>query len=171
MYRIDDKPEAIRSVQRYLVVAGNPHILIAPTGVYDENTRLSVEDFQSRKGLVQSGVVDYETFTLLYDDYVFITDREALNQKLDSFVNFPLYPGEFDNAMLHINRSLARILDYYGFTHRLRSSNFYSDETSNAVKTLRQIYLLEDSDVIDEEFYIRMIKDHDSIGKFNNNFR
>lgn len=170
MYRIYDRPEAIRSVQRYLRLAGNPDIFVAPSGVFDENTRLSVIDFQSRNQLDPTGVVDYETFVILYEEYVFLNDKNTLNEKLDSFIDFPLLPGYIDDAMIHLNRSLRRILDHYGFTHRLRDSNFYSAETSRAVEILRSVYLLDPGDLIDEEFYIRMVKDHDSIGLFNNNF-
>ena len=61
---------------------------------------------------------------------------------------------------------MRNILNYYGITNRLNESNFYSEESALAVKTLRQIYLLEDRRNIDEELYLRMTKDHDSIGKF-----
>ncbi len=170
MYRINDRSEAIRTVQRYLRVVGNSEIFVAPTGVYDENTRLSIIDFQSRNQLEQTGVVDRETFELLYSQYVYISSRNALNDKLDSFIRFPLLPGDMNDAMIHINRTLRRLLDYYGFTHRLRDSNFYSAETGNAVDILRKIYLLKAGNFIDEEFYLRMLKDHDSVGLFNNNF-
>ena len=49
MYRIYDKPEAIKNVQQYLSVVGNPNIFVAKTGIYDENTRLSVINFQKDK--------------------------------------------------------------------------------------------------------------------------
>ena len=170
MYRIYDRPEAIKRVQDYLRIAANPNIFVAPSGVYDENTRLSVRDFQSSRGLEPTGEVDRVTFDLLFSEYAFLTNRNALRDALDSFIFFPILPGSSSNGMMHINRTLARVLDYYGFTHRLRSSNFYSGETSEAVRILRGVYLMGGADLIDEEFYQRLIKDHDSMGQFNNNF-
>lgn len=169
MYRVYDKPEAIRSVQRYLIVAGDPGIFIAPTGVYDENTRLSVIDFQTRFDLEPTGEVDYETFTLLYDKYVLMTNDTETRNIADSFIQFPILPGKTSNGMAHINLALGIILDYYGFTHRLRGNNFYSKETADAVEILRDIYMLEKKDYIDEELYRRMLIDHDSIAKIQNN--
>ena len=170
MYRIDDRPEAIRSVQRYLRIAGNPDIFIMPSGVYDENTRLSVMDFQSENQLLPTGIVDYTTFVLLFNRYVYLTEIINLNKKFDSFVSFPLLPGDMNDAMIHLNRTMRRLLNYYGFTSRLNESNFYSNETTRAVDILRSLYMLEPKELIDEELYIRMIRDHNSIGLFNNNF-
>jgi hypothetical protein len=165
MNRVYDKTEAIRDVQTFLRVVGDPNIFVAPSGVFDDNTRLSVIEFQSRFSLEPTGVVDYESFNLLYREYVLATSNEQTREITDSFIDFPLSPGDFKKEMTHINRTLARLLDYYGHTHRLRSNNFYSNETSLAVKILRSVYMLGEDDYIDEEFYRRMIIDHDSIAE------
>ena len=163
MYRIYDKVEAIRNIQKYLRSLGNTDFSIAPSGVYDENTRLSVIDFQKSRGLVPTGTVDYDTFTILKAEYDNATNRYRVREATDSFISFPILPGESRDELLHINRLLKSILDYYGFTHRLRESNFYSKETSDSVMLLRRVYILDDVDLIDEEFYRRMIIEHDSI--------
>ena len=163
MYRINDKSSAIESVQRYLRVVGNQDIFVAPTGVYDENTKLSVMDFQGKNGLSVDGIVDIITFDKLFYQYSLILERDNIREKFDSFIRFPLLPGQFSGAMIHINRTLSRLLDHYGETHNLRESNFYSPSTADAVKIIRRIYLLEDKNLIDEELYGRMINDHDSI--------
>lgn len=168
MYRINDRSAAIESVQRYLRVAGNPDVFVAPTGVFDDNTKLSVIDFQQKNGLDADGVVDKNTFDLLFAAFTFLSERDRIREGLDSFILFPLLPGQHSDPMLHINRTLRRLLDYYGKHHSLRESNFYSGSTSDAVKQIRKIYLLGDKDLIDEELYNRMIKDHDSIADSGN---
>ncbi|MBR5139826.1 MAG: peptidoglycan-binding protein [Clostridia bacterium] len=170
MYRIYDKPAAIKRVQQYLSLVSDPSIFVAPSGVYDENTRLSVIYFQNLHGLSPTGVVNYPTFELLYNDYLFITKKEVLSDKLNSFIAFPLLPGHMAEEMMHINRTMGDLLDYYGFTHRLRDSNFYSEESADAVRTLREIYNLKPLELIDEELYLRMINDHNSIGRMRRNF-
>ncbi len=170
MYRIYDTPAAIREVQIYLGLAGNPDIIVVPSGVYDDNTRLSVTDFQRTEGLGETGVVNRETFDKLYEVYAVLRDIEELKSNTDSFITFPVLPSMSSNGMVHINGMLSRLLDYYGYTHNLRESRFYSSETDRATKTLRKIYRLEDGFGIDEILYIRMVKDHDSIGSFNGNF-
>lgn len=170
MYRIYDTTSAIREVQIYLGLAGNPDILVAPSGVFDENTKLSVQDFQRSENLEDTGVVDLETFNRLYETYVVLQDKDDFNNMIDSFIAFPIIPGQSSRGMAQINAILARLMDYYGFTHNLRESTFYSPETEVAVSELRKIYRLNDIGYIDEAFYIRMIKDHDSIGLFVDNF-
>ena len=170
MYRIYDTTSAIREVQIYLGLAGNPDIVVVPSGVYDDNTRLSGVDFQRSEGLREDGVVDRETFERLYGIYVILRDANELNKRVDSFISFPLSHGQSSSGMIHINGMLGRLMTHYGFTNNLRENSFYSHETERAVKELRKIYLLDDKEDIDEIFYMRMIKDHDSIDLFNENF-
>ena len=78
MYRINDRSAAIESVQRYLRVAGNPDVFVAPTGVFDDNTKLSVIDFQQKNGLDADGVVDKNTFDLLFAAFTFLSERDRI---------------------------------------------------------------------------------------------
>ena len=162
MYRIYDRSEAIKRVQLYLSVAGNPVIFVAPSGIFDENTILSVKDFQASRGMEPTGEVDLITFDALYSEYARITDLEPY--KLDN----PILPGDLRDEMMYFNRSMKEILYYYGFTSNLRDSNFYSQNTSEAVLLLREIYMLETKDEIDSELYRRMIIDLNSISKIKN---
>ena len=43
MYRINDRSSAIKRVQEYLRSVGNKNIFVAPTGIYDENTKANLE--------------------------------------------------------------------------------------------------------------------------------
>jgi len=163
MYRINDKTSAIEEVQKFLRLVGNKDIFVAPTGVYDDNTKKSVIDFQSENGINVNGIVDLLTFTKLFDKYLFALKNGITVENTKTFINFPLLPGQFNDAMIHINRTLSRLLDYYGHTHNLMESNFYSKSTIEAVSIIRKIYLLQDKNLIDEELYRRMIDDHNSI--------
>ena len=167
MYRIDNRSEAIKRVQEYLAVASDPKIFVAPTGVYDENTRLSVIYFQNSKNLSPTGVVDYATFVTLYDNYLAISRKDRLNKSLGGFITFPLKPGDLAEEMMHINRVMQDLLDHYGFTHSVRESNFYSEESQRAVELLRNVYGLDNARYIDEELYVRMTNDLSSILKLN----
>ena len=170
MYRIYDKPEAIKRVQQYLSLVGNPNIFVAKTGVYDENTRLSVIDFQARNALSQSGLVDKETFDLLYENYFYIEKKKNVNNSVDSFISFPLLPGSRADGMIHINQMIENILNYHAKTHKILPSRFYSSATSEGVRLIKQIFLMDDEDFIDEHLYLRMIEEHNSIGDISNNF-
>ena len=168
MYRIYDKPEAIKRVQQYLSLVGNPNIFVAKTGIYDENTRLSVIDFQTNNSLTQSGIVDKETFDSLYEKYVYNEKKENIKNSADSFISFPILPGSHANGMIHINQMLENILNYHAKTHRILPSTFYSSATSEGVRLIKQIFLMNDGDFIDEHLYFRMIEEHNSIGDISN---
>ncbi len=170
MYKIYDKEEAIKNVQNYLRLVGSSDIFVAPTGVYDDNTRLSVADFQSRNGIASTGEVDLATFDLLFAKYEISVAESDLRSKTDSFISFPITPGQTADEMTHINNMISRLLDYYGFSHRIRSNRSYSDETAKGVEILRKVYQLDDEKLIDEALYLKMIRDHDSIGRVHNNF-
>ena len=161
MYRIDDRQTAIMQVQKFLM-ALTEDIFIAPSGVFDDNTRLAVIVFQKKFGLEDTGVVDFATFELLYREYAKIVMHGSVNDTVGNFLIFPMQRGDMSEGIFHINTTLAALLDYYGITHRLRASSFYSEETALAVSALRKIYMLDEGDHIDELLYFRMINDYNS---------
>ena len=164
MYRINDKSAAIRNIQKFLARISSDRAVV-PNGVYDENTRLAIVDFQSRMGIAPSGTVDRRTLDMIYSEYISKINNDTLAKGVGSFISFPLREGEMNEAVIHLNKTLSDLLDHYGITHRLRSSSFYSTETAEAVKIMRKIYLLPEDTLVDEELYIRMIADHSSLGE------
>ena len=163
MYRINDEQAAIREIQRYLVLIGTPEIPVVTTGIYDDNTRASVTDFQKKNGAVADGVVNRETFEMLYEAFLLQEKINEVNNSIGSFFDFPLKIGDMSEEMFGINTTLARLLDHYGYTHNLRSSRYFSRETARSVAEIRKIYKLTYGEEIDEILYYRMIRDHDSI--------
>ncbi len=168
MYRIYDKESAILQVQCFLRVVGDRAFFVAPSGVYDENTRLSVIDFQNKNRLSPSGVVDSETFRLLYESYTKIEESKKIKRENSHIADFPILPGSAARGMEHINRMLAELLNYYGHIHNLNgSSNYYTAETSKAVDIIRKIYNMAELDYIDEALYQRIKQDTAAIQNSN----
>ena len=170
MYRIYDTSAAIREVQKYLSLVGDPAIFVAPSGAYDQNTRESVRELQRREGLAVTGEVDRETFELLYHRYALIKQKNLIRESLHSSVDLPIRPGASSAEMLQMNNMLARLLNYYNIPHNLRRSGYYSSETSKAVRELKKIYKLDIIDEIDAIFYGRMSNDVSSIDMLDYNF-
>ena len=98
----------------YLRLIGNPEIFVAPTGVYDDNTLLSVKDFQAKNRLAETGKVDKETFDLMFSQFYIQNERDNVKRTLFSFITFPLLPGLMSDGMIHINKMMSDLLDYYG---------------------------------------------------------
>ena len=163
MYKIYDKKEAVRQVQIYLAETSNTDAYIAPTGVYDEATLKAVLNFQKANGLDSTGVVDKETFDSLYNEYSLITERNRIKKCLNAFLHFPILPGDYCQGIEKINYVMSALLDYYGYSHSIRKNNYYSSETAEYVRILRNIYLLEDMMQIDEMFYQKIMRDYNSL--------
>ena len=167
MYKVYSKPQAIIRVQNYLRNGENRADFVAPSGVYDSATQKAVQNFQKENLLPETGIVNKSTFDLLYLNYVEAKDEEETEKSTSGFIEFPILPGKSTRGMAHINRLLADLLSYYGFTHNIKNeSNLYSRETERAVEILRKIYLLPPSDGIDWLFYRRLTLDHNSIYEF-----
>ena len=165
MYRINDKTEAVRQVQIYLNGINNAFVM--PSGVYDENTRNAVIGYQRSHDLEPTGTVDRATFDSIYKDYVSAYQSKRLYGTAGSLISFPIREGDMSSEIIHLNRTLETLLRYYGITHRLRCGSFYSVETAEAVRVMRRIYLLADGDYVDEELYLRMMADHNSIKRLD----
>ena len=161
MYRIYDKAAAIREIQVYLREIADSDIFIAPSGIYDDNTRRAIIDFQSEKGLEITGEVDKATFDLLFSEHLIKKEKNEVPYSL------PMKKGDMNDLLVNINRMMKKVLDYYGFTNRLATSSFYSNETARAVDLLRRVYQLENREEIDEIFYKRLIMDLRSIGRIS----
>ena len=78
MYRIYDKAAAIREIQVYLREIADSDIFIAPSGIYDDNTRRAIIDFQSEKGLEITGEVDKATFDLLFSEHLIKKEKNEV---------------------------------------------------------------------------------------------
>ena len=160
MYDIKDKSEAIRIIQRYLREVNGGKIPVFPSGIYDENTKLAVKDFQIKFGITESGIVDYITFTKLFQAYKKISEEKEVK---DSLI-FPMKDGDSGDGVAEINRLLIMLLDFYRINHNVRVSRYFTKSTLDGVKSLKKIYQ-HFGDCVDEEFYLRIKRDEKIISK------
>lgn len=160
MYDISDKRSAVKVIQNFLYKISENHVPLS--GIYDENTKEAVVDFQRKNKLSQTGTVDKETLGLLFREYKFYNIQTPKN------LTFPLAQGSCGEEIRKLNEKLGRLLDYYGVYHRLRPSQYFSSETALSVEKIRQIYNLENSFEIDKELYSRIDTDFKNIGDTEN---
>ena len=90
MYRLGDKRAAIREIQKYLHFISdritNEVPRIAIDGIYGNESKEAVMAFQEYKGIAKTGEVDYETFNLLYSEYLKAKlkyQRESVHEKIN----------------------------------------------------------------------------------------
>ena len=142
----------IQRILRNIDFYENNSARIKPDGIYGEDTRSLVTEFQKRYGLTPTGVVDYETWKLLHS----VDDAHRDDVKIARAVHiFPMYesheilPNSKNSYVYIIQVMLNEILnDHDGFSE-LEITGVYDIPTQNAVKLLRRKSLEDAPDKID----------------------
>lgn len=155
MYYISEKHNAIKTVQRFL---GQNQ-----SGIYNENTRASVLNHQSDNGIEASGIVDYETFNSLKGDYL------SVKESCIVFSSYPYKKGDYGSEITIINALISEVIEEYTFEGITPRGDYYGDDTAEAVVRLREIFLLEYSEGIDEVFISRLLTEKNAINLSQNN--
>ena len=160
MYRLEDERAAIREIQKYLYFISDsiyPEIpRVAIDGIYGEETREAVRVFQRIVGLDENGNVDYETFTMLYAEYL---NAQLLIESEKFFIDtkiFPVKEGDMGREILYINLMLDELGKIYSEMGRVDIKPYFTQSSENAVKELRKIFMLESSPVIDLLLFNKM---------------
>ena len=154
MYDTNDKSAAVKEIQRYLSeYDGSVNI----SGIYDEFTGRAVMDAQIKNGLTPSGITDRTTFDAIYADYKHSLMRKEA-QELSRGADFPITLGDSGRVVYDINTMLSKIALHYREMHAIRGS-FFGSESARITKRLREIFRLEASEFVDEEFYLRLIRE------------
>ena len=147
-YSIYDKTAAINRVRLFLGLSAN--------GTYDIEVIEKIKSIQKKSGLLQSGIVDYETFKLLVQEY----NNELIKRKGGEVLfgenNFPFRFGNRGNNIILLNTMLREVLQEYTYEGDLPTGAFYSRNTENSVSRLRKVFGLKDSNTVDEEFLYRL---------------
>lgn len=155
MYRITDEAFAIREVQRFLLIIAErePSLPIsAVDGIYGEDTRIAVTEFQKMKYINATGIVDKETFELLFfeaDDIIKEKNNKATvieNEK------FPLKLGDSGTDVSLLNTLLRHLSKFYKDIYELPYGSFFSKETENAVKIMQGVFQTDKTGTVSEGF-------------------
>lgn len=154
MYNIEDKPGAIKEVQRLLGVS--------QSGIYDEMTKKSIISFQSKRNIEASGITDYQTFTALVDEHK-KTNQERLATLHLFNERFPYKEGDMNNNIAIINDMIAIVLKDYRYDGAPPSGKYFGEDTLRALRYIQGIFGMEETDQISSEFFSRLIIERDAI--------
>ncbi len=163
-YDITNRKDVVREIKKYLYLVSEslydntiPRTTI--DGFYDEETTAAVTAFQKIKGINPSGAVDYETFTLLFNDYKnLIFDIEYKDYILENN-SFPFKIGDFSDDIRIIHLIINELSESYVNIPKVRTDKYYSVETENAVSLLRDLFFMDEGKAVDKELYYRMKKE------------
>ena len=148
MYTITNPKPRINNILKFLNKQQN--------GKIEETDRLIIKDIQNKAGITSDGVVNYQTFTLLYNEYNKSKLRNLFNDGLIRYNNMPYSLGSKGNDVAYLNALMTSALT--GFTHyeKMPSGSYYGRESIEAAKRLRKIFGMKDGENVDEELYLRI---------------
>ena len=150
MYYINDKKEAVKTIQVYLGLTSN--------GIFDSKTKAEVILFQEAFGIFPSGVVDRVTFEKLRAEYYkrLISENIARSDSLNRF-RYKLH--DYGNDVAIINTNISEALKNYTYYDRPPMGNYFDIYTERAIIKLREIFSVQGDKTLDKALYARIKRD------------
>ncbi len=152
MYRIDNTAFAIREIQRFLLTVSQIQPIfpdVAVDGIFGEETRLAVKEFQRLYLLPQTGSVDKDTFNALFLEHSRILDARDSRNEILGKEDFPLKLGSWGENVTILHAMLSQLGEYYDLSQN-PTGDFYSRETETVIKQLQQLFMTEIDGETDE---------------------
>ena len=138
--------DAVLNLQKYLRRIEEPKNAVPIDGIYGSDTRAAVSRFQKANDLKDTGIVDKETWDLLYIQY------ERMLEENDKRIYVDLFPknpkdyateiGEEGYFVSAIQFILNELRISYDTLPSFEANGIYDEETANAIKEIQRIHLL-----------------------------
>ena len=162
MYRANDKNAATKEIKKYLYTLNQssyPSVRrVTIDGVFDDETRGAVMDFQALMELEITGIVDYQTFTLLYAEYL----NALAMQKPDKITGgggFPLSVGDMNEDVRLLHVFINELALIYTGVNNVGTSSYYSEDTAEAILALSKIFNVKETSLTDRAMMKRIVYD------------
>ncbi|MBO5052467.1 MAG: peptidoglycan-binding protein [Clostridia bacterium] len=165
MYNLTDQRNAIAELQRYLLeisyaTEGLPHLSI--DGIYGDETRAVVTQFQARNGLTQSGEVDLATWQEIYRQFAAAREARVGAPLLLPPGSLPLALHASGNEVLLLQVLLNGMRETMPGIPPLHQSGHFDIETGRALRAYQGQCHLPTSGILDEESWARLTRDYQS---------
>ncbi|MBO5374552.1 MAG: peptidoglycan-binding protein [Clostridia bacterium] len=171
MAYIDSTNEAIAILQiqrilRALELLDSDFSSVPLSGVYENETRGAVAEFQAKYGLESTGVVDYETWVLLhkiYDDTSHERNGIRRVQLVPNDGVFSIIPGQKDDIIYVIQYMLSTISTHYDDFGSLEYTGIYDEPTQNAIKVFQRKNLIDATGIIDASTLEALFEEYEGV--------
>lgn len=133
------------------------------TGIFDEQTRLAVIEFQKMKGLAPTGIVDTETWNQLYDTILGIFKTLPPERVYLPSIKFPGIEykkgiGLEAPGVFIIQEMLSYISLIIPSIPQLDITGIFDDKTENAVRAFQTMFGLEPTGTVNETTWNEMVR-------------
>lgn len=141
----ENNSTAVRNLQRYLrqLAYHDPEIPMPPVdGVFESQTRASLEAFQRIYGLPVTGTADEETWDTLYAAYRASVAEYSPPECVAIFPKYPndyeLRPGESGFVVLTLQFMLRELRVNYGVSLPVELTGLFDEDTEEAVRSFQE---------------------------------
>ncbi len=166
MYHQTDKKSAIKEIQTYLYVLSDRKYKEIPRvpidGIFDKESEAAVIEFQKIKLFSETGIVDYETFTALYEDYLAVTEDLSTNNYIFGDSVFPISENDQNEDVRALHVMINELRKTYPQITDVGSGAYFSKRTGDAIEDLRTLFMLPKSRKLDKALYQRMTDEIES---------
>lgn len=168
MYPISDQGAAVMRIQRYLIsVLQFDGVPLPPIdGVFGEDTGVAVLYFQEKMGLSPSGIVDEETFALLYQ--LHLEEQELSDTSDGVYRSAILRNGDHGEEVRRLNSYLAELYADERETFLWDGGDAFTKATEEAVRTLQKKWGERETGDADRAFRRRLTREVETRNRRNN---
>lgn len=168
---LDSTNEALAIIQiqrilRDLELLENEYSSVPVSGVFEDETRQALMEFQSRYSLEANGIVDYETWSLLHLIH-HQTRFERLGvrrvQLIPKSRDVEILPGDKNDIIYVIQYMLSQISTKHDEFGEISFTGVYDEITENAVREFKRKNLFDDTGVIDSATLEALFEEYESV--------
>lgn len=168
---LDSTNEALAIIQiqrilRDLELLDNEYSSVPISGVYENETRDAVKEFQAQYGLEADGIVDYETWSLLHlAHHNSRYERQGVRrvQLIPSSSYFEILPNEKNDIVYVIQYMLSQIAPNYDDFGEIAFTGVYDDDTESAILSFKRKNLLDDTSIINPATLEALFDEYEAI--------
>ncbi len=156
MRDITNEQNNIYELQRYLRElhhADSRLPLVNPDGIYGDETRAAVSEFQRLHGLPESGVTDAETWNRIYAEYMKAASDREPPSKISPFpddVGYVIKSGERSDTVAIVQFMLRLLADTFDGIEGAPPEGVFSRSTADDIRELQRAYRLPETGEVDK---------------------
>lgn len=164
-----NRPEAITNLQRYLrrlSFEDAAYDIPRPPidGIFDRDTENAIIRFQGANGLPVTGVADKQTWDMIFEEYMRVTEAERLAQGLFIFPDAPsdyaISLGDALTLVRILQLLLLELRAVYDIFADITESGVFDSATEQAIREFQAANLLPVTGQVDKATWNRIVREY-----------